>query len=63
MVDDDRFPLEPGESPFMREIRFRARGCYPLKGVVQCEAATLTEVIQEMLLTTSCDRQGSAIDR
>ena len=63
MVDDDRFPLEPGEEPVMRSIRFRTLGCYPLTGAVQSEAATLTDVIQEMLLTTTSERQGRAIDK
>ena len=63
MVDDDRFPLEPGETPVMRSIRFRTLGCYPLTGAVQSEAATRTEVIQEMLLTTTSERQGRAIDK
>ena len=63
MVDDDRFPLEPGEKPAMRSIRFRTLGCYPLTGAVQSEAATLTGVIQEMLLTTTSERQGRAIDK
>ncbi|MDG1700899.1 MAG: sulfate adenylyltransferase subunit CysD, partial [Paracoccaceae bacterium] len=63
MVDDDRFPLEPGEKPVMRSIRFRTLGCYPFTGAVQSEAATLTDVIQEMLLTTTSERQGRAIDK
>ena len=63
MVDDDRFPLEPGEEPIIRSIRFRTLGCYPLTGAVKSEAATLTEVIQEMLLTTTSERQGRAIDK
>ena len=63
MVDDERFPLDPGEEPVMRSIRFRTLGCYPLTGAVQSEAATLTEVIQEMLLTTTSERQGRAIDK
>ena len=63
MVDDDRFPLEPGEKPAMRSIRFRTLGCYPLTGAVQSEAATLTDVIQEMLLTTTSERQGRVIDK
>ncbi len=62
MVDDDRFPLKPGEVPVMRPIRFRTLGCYPLTGAVVSEAATLPEVIQEMLLTTTSERQGRAID-
>ena len=63
MVDDDRFPLEPGKEPVMRSVRFRTLGCYPLTGAVQSEAATLTDVIQEMLLTTTSERQGRAIDK
>jgi sulfate adenylyltransferase subunit 2 len=63
MVDDDRFRLKQGEAPVMRSIRFRTLGCYPLTGAVESEAATLSEVIQEMLLTTTSERQGRAIDR
>ena len=63
MVDDERFPLEPGEEPVMRSIRFRTLGCYPLTGAVESEAATLSEVVQEMLLTTTSERQGRAIDK
>ncbi len=62
MVDDDRFPLRPGEVPEMRSVRFRTLGCYPLTGAVQSTASTLTEVIQETLLTTTSERQGRAID-
>ena len=62
MVDDDRFQLEPGEEPELRSIRFRTLGCYPLTGAVESEANTLPEVIQEMLLTTTSERQGRAID-
>jgi sulfate adenylyltransferase subunit 2 len=62
MLDDDRFPLRPGEVPEMKSIRFRTLGCYPLTGAVESEAATLPEVIQEMLLTTTSERQGRAID-
>ncbi|MBA4759411.1 sulfate adenylyltransferase subunit CysD [Sphingosinicella sp.] len=61
MVDDDRFPLD-GETPEMRSIRFRTLGCYPLTGAVESTAATLPEIIQEMLLTTTSERQGRAID-
>ncbi|QDX27476.1 sulfate adenylyltransferase subunit CysD [Sphingomonas suaedae] len=61
MVDDDRFPLD-GEEPVLRSIRFRTLGCYPLTGAVESEAATLDDVIQEMLLTTTSERQGRAID-
>ena len=62
MVDDDRFRLAPGEVPVERSIRFRTLGCYPLSGAVESEATTLTAVIQEMLLTTTSERQGRAID-
>ena len=62
MVDDDRFKLRPGETPQMRSVRFRTLGCYPLTGAVESEAQTLTQVIQEMLLTTTSERQGRAID-
>jgi len=62
MVDDDRFPLRPGEVPEMRSVRFRTLGCYPLTGAVESRAQTLPEVIQEMLLTTTSERQGRAID-
>ena len=62
MVDDDRFPLAKGETPVERSIRFRTLGCYPLTGAVESEAATLSQVIQEMLLTTTSERQGRAID-
>ncbi len=63
MVDDDRFPLAAGELPVMRSIRFRTLGCYPLTGAVESEAATLEAVVQEMLLTTTSERQGRAIDK
>jgi sulfate adenylyltransferase subunit 2 len=62
MVDDDRFPLKEGEEPEMKTVRFRTLGCYPLTGAVESEADTLTEVIQEMLLTTTSERQGRVID-
>lgn len=62
MVDDERFPLKQGEEPVMRSVRFRTLGCYPLTGAVESEAASLNEVIQEMLLTTTSERQGRAID-
>lgn len=62
MVDDDRFPLG-GEQPVMRSVRFRTLGCYPLSGAVESEAATLEQVVAEMLLTTTSERQGRAIDR
>ncbi len=62
MVDDDRMPLEPGETPQLRSVRFRTLGCYPLTGAVESEASTLTGIIQEMLLTTTSERQGRVID-
>jgi len=62
MVDDERFPLKDGEVPVERSIRFRTLGCYPLTGAVESMASTLPEVIQEMLLTTTSERQGRAID-
>ncbi|NDA49485.1 MAG: sulfate adenylyltransferase subunit CysD [Actinobacteria bacterium] len=62
MVDDDRYPLEQGETPEMKSVRFRTLGCYPLTGAVESTATTLPEVIQEMLLTTTSERQGRAID-
>jgi sulfate adenylyltransferase subunit 2 len=61
MVDDDRMPVEPGEIQ-MRSVRFRTLGCYPLTGAIESDAATLTDIIQEMLLTTSSERQGRVID-
>src|SRR5688500_4116596 len=62
MVDDDRLPLEPGEKPEMRRVRFRTLGCYPLSGAIESNATTLPEIIQEMLLTKSSERQGRLID-
>ncbi len=62
MVDDERFRLHDGEVPVERSIRFRTLGCYPLTGAVESEATTLPQVIQEMLLTTTSERQGRAID-
>ena len=62
MVDDERLPLKEGEVPEMRSVRFRTLGCYPLTGAVESEAATLPEIIQEMLLTTTSERQGRLID-
>ena len=63
MVDDDRFPLQPGEEPVMRSIRFRTLGCYPLTGATISEATDMNAVIQEMLLATGSERQGRAIDK
>jgi sulfate adenylyltransferase subunit 2 len=62
MVDDDRMPLRPGETPMLKKVRFRTLGCYPLTGAVESEATTLTDIIQEMLLTTTSERQGRMID-
>jgi sulfate adenylyltransferase subunit 2 len=62
MVDDERMPLAPGEKPEMRWVRFRTLGCYPLTGAVESRADTLPAIIQEMLLTTSSERQGRVID-
>ncbi|WP_396588759.1 sulfate adenylyltransferase subunit CysD [Bermanella sp. R86510] len=62
MVDDERMPLEKGEVPEEKMVRFRTLGCYPLTGAVESEAATLPDIIQEMLLTTTSERQGRAID-
>ena len=62
MVDDDRFRLRSGEAPTMRVVRFRTLGCYPLTGAVESTATTLPQIIQEMLLATTSERQGRAID-
>ncbi|NIB42069.1 sulfate adenylyltransferase subunit CysD [Pseudomaricurvus alkylphenolicus] len=62
MVDDDRMPIEDGEVIEEKMVRFRTLGCYPLTGAVESEATTLPEIIQEMLLTTTSERQGRAID-
>jgi sulfate adenylyltransferase subunit 2 len=62
MVDDDRMPLEPGEVPQQKLVRFRTLGCYPLTGAVESEATTLTGIIEEMLLSRSSERQGRVID-
>ena len=62
MVDDARMPLRPGEVPMIKSVRFRTLGCYPLTGAVESTAVTLPEIIQEMLLTTTSERQGRMID-
>ena len=62
MVDDERMPLNPGETPQMLKVRFRTLGCYPLTGAVESDATTLPEIIQEMLLTKTSERQGRLID-
>lgn len=63
LVDDDRLPLEPGETPAQRWVRFRTLGCYPLTGGIESAAASLPEVIAEMLIATTSERQGRVIDR
>ena len=62
LIDDDRIKLKPGEEAQMKSVRFRTLGCYPLTGAVESEAATLPEIIQEMLLTRTSERQGRLID-
>ena len=62
LMDDDRLKLNPGEEVQMKSVRFRTLGCYPLTGAVESEAATLPEIIQEMLLTRTSERQGRLID-
>lgn len=63
MLDDDRVKLLPGEVPMEKMVRFRTLGCYPLTGAVESEATTLPEIIQEMLLTRTSERQGRVIDQ
>ena len=62
MVDDDRMPLEPGEVPQQKLVRFRTLGCYPLTGAIESDADSLTGIIEEMLLSRSSERQGRVID-
>ncbi len=62
MVDDDRLPLNDGEQPMLKNVRFRTLGCYPLTGAVESTAETLQGIIQEMLLTRTSERQGRIID-
>jgi sulfate adenylyltransferase subunit 2 len=62
MVDDDRMDFKPGKKPMMKKVRFRTLGCYPLTGAVESNAETLEEIVQEMLLTTTSERQGRVID-
>jgi sulfate adenylyltransferase subunit 2 len=62
MVDDERMPLSPGEVPMMKSVRFRTLGCYPLTGAVESTATSLEDIIQEMLLTKTSERQGRMID-
>jgi sulfate adenylyltransferase subunit 2 len=62
MVDDDRLPLEDGETPQMRKVRFRTLGCYPLTGAIESEAATVPEIIEELIASRHSERQGRVID-
>ena len=62
MVDDGRMQLNPGETPTMESVRFRTLGCYPLTGAIESEASTLPEIIEEMLVSTTSERQGRLID-
>jgi sulfate adenylyltransferase subunit 2 len=62
MVDDERMPMEQGETPIEKSVRFRTLGCYPLTGAIESKADTLTGIIREMLLTSSSERQGRVID-
>ncbi|BAQ17895.1 sulfate adenylyltransferase subunit CysD [Methyloceanibacter caenitepidi] len=62
MVDDDRLPLEEGETPQMRKVRFRTLGCYPLTGAIESEATTLPEIIEELVASRHSERQGRVID-
>jgi sulfate adenylyltransferase subunit 2 len=62
MVDDDRFPLD-GDTPVMRTVRFRTLGCYPLSGAIESDAGTVEAIIAEMLVSTTSEREGRAIDR
>lgn len=62
MVDDERMPLQPGETPQLKQVRFRTLGCYPLTGAIESAASTLPDIIQEMLLTKTSERQGRVID-
>ncbi len=62
LVEDDRLPLEPGEKPVMKKVRFRTLGCYPLTGAIESEAADVPQVIEEMLRSRSSEREGRVID-
>ncbi|MEG3193585.1 phosphoadenosine phosphosulfate reductase family protein, partial [Lysobacter sp. D1-1-M9] len=62
MVDDERLPLRQGEVPTMKKVRFRTLGCYPLTGAIESGAGTLEEIIAEMLVATTSERQGRMID-
>ena len=62
MVDDDRLPLDPGESPQMKRVRFRTLGCYPLTGAIESDADTVEKIVEEMILARQSERQGRLID-
>lgn len=62
MVDDERLPLEPGEAPELRRVRFRTLGCYPLTGAIESNADTIEDIVAEMLQTRVSERQGRLID-
>jgi sulfate adenylyltransferase subunit 2 len=62
MMDDDRLPLEPGETPVLKKVRFRTLGCYPLTGAVESEAVTVEDIVEEMIVATTSERQGRVID-
>jgi sulfate adenylyltransferase subunit 2 len=62
MVDDDRMPLEPGEQPMLKKVRFRTLGCYPLSGAIESEADTLPAILRELLLARTSEWQGRVID-
>jgi 3'-phosphoadenosine 5'-phosphosulfate sulfotransferase (PAPS reductase)/FAD synthetase len=62
MVDDDRLPIEEGEAPEMRKVRFRTLGCYPLTGAIESDATTIPEVIEELIASRHSERQGRVID-
>jgi sulfate adenylyltransferase subunit 2 len=62
MVDDERMPLNPGEEPTLKQVRFRTMGCYPLTGAVESDATTLPDIFREILLATASERQGRVID-
>ena len=62
MVDDDRLPMDEGEKPEMRRVRFRTLGCYPLSGAIESNAATVPEIIEELVAARSSERQGRVID-
>ena len=62
MVDDDRLPLEPGETPDLRQVRFRTLGCYPLSGAIESDAATVSDIVAELRQASRSERQGRLID-